>query len=124
MANKGRSERELQIGDCAYVKLHPYKQISMRKQTSQKLSPRYFGPFKVISKIGPVVYKLQLPKTAKIHNTFHISELKKKIGSAPVSPHIPAFIGSTGQLLEEPTAVLDRRLVKHQGKAATQLLIQ
>lgn len=124
MANKGRSERKLQVGDWVYVKLQPYKQQSLRKHTSQKLSPRYFGPFEVTAVVGPVAYKLRLPDSAKIHNTFHVSQLKKKIGSSPASPHIPTFVNSSGQILAKPMTILDRRLVKHRGRAATQVLIQ
>lgn len=123
IANKGRTDREFQVGDWVYVKLQPNRQLSSRKHTCQKLSPRYFGPFQVISKVGSVAYKLQLPETTKIHHTFHVSQLKRKIGTAPSSPTIPAFISSEGHLLVEPVAVLDRRLVKHRGKAAIQLLI-
>ncbi|GJX25593.1 reverse transcriptase domain-containing protein [Tanacetum coccineum] len=40
--------------------------------------PRYIGPFKIIERIGPMAYRLELPeKLSSIHNTFHISNLKK-----------------------------------------------
>jgi hypothetical protein len=41
---------------------------------------KYYGPFKILSKIGNAAYKLQLPQYADIHLVFHVSQLKKHIG--------------------------------------------
>jgi len=40
-----------------------------------KLAPRRYGPFKVVSQVSPVAYKLQLPQNWKIHDVFHASLL-------------------------------------------------
>ncbi|KAK9749516.1 hypothetical protein RND81_02G131100 [Saponaria officinalis] len=82
-ANRGRVERELGVGDLAYVKLQPHGQQSVVWRTCAKLSPRYYGPFPVIAKVGHVAYKLELPTQAKIHPVFHISLLRKREGPAP-----------------------------------------
>ncbi|GJS51617.1 hypothetical protein Tco_0624979 [Tanacetum coccineum] len=43
-----------------------------------KLNPQYIRPFKILERIGPVSYKLELLEELKnVHNTFHISNLKK-----------------------------------------------
>ena len=45
-----------------------------------KLSPRYIGPYEIVSKVGPVAYKLNLPpELSRIHDTFHVSILRKYI---------------------------------------------
>nr|GFA73267.1 reverse transcriptase domain-containing protein [Tanacetum cinerariifolium] len=46
--------------------------------TSRKLSPRFIRPFKVIERIGPIAYKLELlDKHRGIHDNFHVSNLKR-----------------------------------------------
>lgn len=89
LANKHRTETHFDVGDWVYVKLQPYKQHSLKSHHCQKLSPRYFRPFQVVARIGLVAYKLKLPTHVCIHDTFHMSVLKGKVGNAPVhSSHI------------------------------------
>jgi len=45
----------------------------------------YFGPFRIVQHIGIVAYKLLLPNDACIHPMFHVSLLKRCIGSLCLS---------------------------------------
>ncbi|CAD6267218.1 unnamed protein product [Miscanthus lutarioriparius] len=63
---------------------HPFTalqvaQIFMNNVTSQKLSFRYYGPFKILQRFGQVAYKLDLPDDAKIHLVVHVTQLKQHI---------------------------------------------
>ncbi|KAI3754924.1 hypothetical protein L1987_54716 [Smallanthus sonchifolius] len=43
-----------------------------------KLNPGYVGPFKIVKRIGPVAYQLDLPEgLSGVHDVFHVSNLKK-----------------------------------------------
>lgn len=91
-ADKHRTERSFEVDDIVYLKLQAYIQQSVHPRPSQKLSPRYFGSYKVIEKINAVAYKLQLSRESKIHLVFHVS-LPKKIleHNAVVITHLPSL---------------------------------
>ena len=123
-ADKKRSEREFQVGDEVYLKLQPYKQTSLALRKNLKLSSRYYGPYAVVAKVGPVAYKLQLPTTSKLHPVFHVSLLKKKVGTKRVARSAPPEVNEEGQPLVYPAAILDKRITKRNNQAVTQLLVQ
>ena len=55
-------------------------QSSLKKKGAEKLKPRFYDPYKVIQKVGEVAYELELIEESKIHNAFHVSNLKKTSG--------------------------------------------
>ena len=59
-ADQHRSEREFEIGDRVFLRLQPYKQMSLKQQKKDnELAPKYYGPYKVLQKIGSMAYKLE-----------------------------------------------------------------
>lgn len=68
-------------------------------------------PFRVLQKVGSVSYKILLPDDCRLHNTFHISQLKKHIGPHAVpNPKLP-LINPDGTILLEPEQLLERSLI-------------
>ena len=51
--DRHRSEQSFNVGDWVFLRLQPYKQISLNNtKKDDKLSPKYYGPYKVLQKIG------------------------------------------------------------------------
>jgi hypothetical protein len=80
-ADKGRTERQFEVGDQVFLKLQPYIQSSIAPRANQKLSFKFFGPFKVLQRVGSVVYRLELTPASSVHPMFHVSQLKKAVGA-------------------------------------------
>ena len=78
-ADNRRRDLQFEIGDRVFLKISPWKGV-LRFGRRGKLSPRFIGPYEIVSKVGPLAYKLKLPpELSRIHDTFHVSMLRKYI---------------------------------------------
>ena len=75
--NKHCTDVQFSIGDWVFVKLQPYRQLSVLTVSPTNFLSVFFGPFHIIERIGSVAYRLELPPSFKIHNVCHVSLLKK-----------------------------------------------
>ncbi|PHT71814.1 hypothetical protein T459_22599 [Capsicum annuum] len=110
LADKSRKNTVLEVGDWAYVKLKPFKQNALRLQQDHKLGRHYFGPYQVLKRIGSVAYRLELSESAKIHSVFHISMLKRCVGTSdqqvtPLHLNIPTTENPADSNLEDKVAL-------------------
>ena len=119
-----RSVREFKIGDYVYLKLQRYRQHSLKgRNIPHKLSPRYYGPFLVLDRVGSRAYKLELPPTTSIHNVFHVSQLKICPNPPASTPTLPQYLNDVGTS-KEPELILENKMVNMHNKAVTKVLVQ
>ncbi|GJU74702.1 putative reverse transcriptase domain-containing protein [Tanacetum coccineum] len=116
-ANVRRKPLEFQVRDRVMLKVSPRKGI-IRFGKRGKLNPRNIGPFKILERIGPVAYKLELPEElSNIHSTIHISNLKKCLSDESlVIPMKELRLDDKLNFMEELVEIMDRE-IKH-GKTA------
>ncbi|GJR73639.1 hypothetical protein Tco_0086004 [Tanacetum coccineum] len=106
-----RRPLEFDVGDKVMLKVSPWKGV-IRFGKRSKLSPQYVGPFKIIDRVGPVAYKLELPdELCGIHNTFHVSNLKKCLADENlVIPLEEIQLDDKLHFIEEPVEIMDREV--------------
>ena len=76
---------------------------------ANKLSPKYYGPYKVLQKIGTMAYKLELPASSRVHPIFHVSCLKKVIGDNLPIQTIFLELDEEGKIILEQEVVTETR---------------
>ncbi|PNX60310.1 hypothetical protein L195_g042019 [Trifolium pratense] len=107
--DKKRRYLAFEPGQFVYVKLRPYRKTSATNQSYSKLSKRFYGPYRIQEKIGPVAYRLELPVTSKIHPVFRCSLLKLHKGPLPLSASLPPSSMDNNPILE-PLTILDNKM--------------
>nr|GEX55621.1 reverse transcriptase [Tanacetum cinerariifolium] len=119
-ANKKRIEKQFKAGDCVYLRLRNYRQTSVAARENQKLSKGYFGPYRILEKIGQVAYHLELPITSKVHPIFHVSLLEENHSQATSTKFPSEWLTDC----PTPSPIPKRILHQCQLGNAQQLLIQ
>ncbi|GJS18068.1 putative reverse transcriptase domain-containing protein [Tanacetum coccineum] len=113
-ADNRRKSLEFEVGDRVMLKVSPWKGVVHfgKKGKLAPLAPRYVGPFEILERIGPVAYRLRLLKELiGVHDTFHVSNLKKCLGNANL--HVPLNeikIDKTLRFVKELVEIMDRKV--------------
>ena len=125
-----RRPLEFEVGDHVFLKVMPKRGV-VRFGKRGKLSPRFFGPFEILERVGTVVYRLALPPSMSGGNeVFHVSMLRKY---TPYPAHVVdwgeievntdetfeeglvCILDSRDQVLRRKTVRLVRVLWQHRG---------
>ncbi|GJY18720.1 transposon ty3-G gag-pol polyprotein [Tanacetum coccineum] len=124
-ADQHRREVQFKVGDFVYIKLQPYRQTSVVNRVSAKLAPRFFGPYKVLDRVGQVAYRVELPPGSLVHNVFHVSLLKKCDGPTPVQSREPMDEQVLSPSQKQPEGILEERVVqKGKYRPKTEILVK
>ncbi|GJW53602.1 hypothetical protein Tco_0097687 [Tanacetum coccineum] len=110
-ADNRRKPLEFEVGDQVLLRVSPWKCV-MCFGKKGKLAPRYVGPFEILERIGPVAYRLRLPKElSEVHDTFNVLNLKKCLADANL--HVPLDeikIDKTLHFVVKPVEIMDRKI--------------
>ncbi len=107
-ADKHRKAVEFKVGDQVLLATRNIKLKTVSGPGSQKLMPRFIGPYTVAELRGNTACKLDLPPELKaLHPTFHVSLLKLYDASRHVPSPKPVLVD--GNIEFEVEAILEHR---------------
>ncbi|GKE46608.1 putative reverse transcriptase domain-containing protein [Tanacetum coccineum] len=89
------------------------EKVSSDSENEESLTlPWYIRPFKILKRVGPVAYTLELPEElSSVHNTFQVSNLKKCLSDESlVIPMKELWLDDKLNFVEEPVEIMDQEV--------------
>ncbi|GJZ28041.1 reverse transcriptase domain-containing protein [Tanacetum coccineum] len=110
-ADRRAKPLEFEVGDMILLNVSPWKGVVLFGKR-KKLSPRDIRPFKILARVGPVTYTLELPEELKgIHSTFYVSNLKKCLAKGDIVVLMDEIqLDDKLHVIEEPVEIVDREV--------------
>ena len=109
-ADKHSVNREFSVGDHVYLRVRT-KKSSLKLGICAKLSPRYYGLFEVLERIGPIAYRIAFPSNTRAHNVFHVTLFKKYVNVPNnVIDWDVIQVEPEGEFRTEPLCILDKKV--------------
>nr|GEW01268.1 putative reverse transcriptase domain-containing protein [Tanacetum cinerariifolium] len=111
--DKRRKPLEFSVCDYVLLKVSLWKGVVCFEKKG-KLVPRFFGPFEIIEKVGPLAYRLDLPEELNgVHDTFYVSNLKKCLADPTLQVPLDEIqVDVKLNFIKEPVEILDREIKK------------
>ncbi|GKE17603.1 putative reverse transcriptase domain-containing protein, partial [Tanacetum coccineum] len=112
-ANVRRKRLEFQLGDRVMLQVSPRKGV-IRFGKRGKLNPRYIRPFKILKRISPVAYTLELPEElSNVNSTFYVSNLKKCLSDESLVIQMKELrLDDKLNFVEEPIKIMDQEVIR------------
>ena len=73
LANRARRDVQFEVGQQVWLST---KHLPLRGNNSRKLAAIWAGPYEITDQISSVAFRLNIPDSWKVHNVFHVSQLK------------------------------------------------
>lgn len=129
--NRAHQPLFLEVNNLVLLHLHKGYKIPATERIITKLIQQYIGPFKIIKRVGKLVYWLQILYHWKIHPVFTIAQLELYTIGDPFERELPPQplnlradqlpLQNLSQLLAEK--ILRKRIIKKRKGVATKYLI-
>ncbi|KAL0445912.1 UNVERIFIED_CONTAM: hypothetical protein Slati_1719100 [Sesamum latifolium] len=126
-ADQNRCFIKFNVGDLVMVKVPDPRLSKSSRGRDPRLMQKYVGHLPIMKRIGTLAYKIELPSWWKIHNVFHVSQLKKysadKKDDARNQPSRPQLeLTKTKEKVAE--AILNHRVTRTAKREHTEYLVK